>query len=235
MTIFRMVAALVFLASHVYGGGNVNGTVKYEGPVPRMKAIRMSADPACMAMHETPPRQEWLLIGEKGEVGNVFVYVKEGIAGMTFPVPEEAAVMDQSGCRYDPHVFGVRANQPIDILNSDGTLHNVHAVPKINRGFNEAMPAVRKKITKTFDKPEIMVRFKCDVHPWMGSYVGVLEHPYFAVTGVDGSFEIGDLPPGDYTLEAWHERLKTRTAEISVKEGETTTVDFTFTRPEKKQ
>ncbi|MEE9165851.1 MAG: carboxypeptidase regulatory-like domain-containing protein [Candidatus Neomarinimicrobiota bacterium] len=230
-----IVLALMLAVSHLYSGGKITGAVTYEGSVPRMKAIRMGADPICQAKHESPIRSEWLLVGEKGEVGNVFVYIKEGLGDKSFPVPENPVVLDQKGCIYSPHIFGIQASQPLEVLNSDGTLHNVHAVAKANRSFNEAMPAVRKKITKTFDQPEIMVRIKCDVHPWMGSYAGVLNHPYFAVTGEDGVFEIKNLPPGKYTVEAWHERLRTRTATVTVKDEETATVDFKFTRPGKKK
>lgn len=230
-----ILAAVLFVVSILNAGGTVRGVVTYDGPVPRMKAIKMAADPVCAAKHDKPVESEWLLLGENQEVANVFIYVKEGLEGKTFPVPEEPVVLDQAGCVYSPHVFGIQVSQPLDILNSDGTLHNVHATAKENRGFNEAMPAVRKKITKTFDKSEIMIKVKCDVHPWMECYVGAVDHPYFTVTDNTGVFEIQNLPPGAYTIEAWHERLKTRTATVTVKEGEVTSFDFTFTRPQKEK
>lgn len=226
---------LISTGGSLYGVGKATGTVVYDGPVPRMRPIRMASDPICEMKHEEPARTEWLLAGENGELKNVFVYVKSGLGEKTFPVPDDPVTIDQDGCIYRPHVLGVQAGQPIDILNSDGTLHNVHALPKKpgNDKFNEAMPAARKKITKVFEIPEIMIRIKCDVHPWMGTYVGVVEHPFYDVTSGDGTFEIPDLPPGTYTLEAWHEKLPPKTATVTIEEDETVTVDFTLKRPER--
>ncbi|MFQ6616157.1 MAG: carboxypeptidase regulatory-like domain-containing protein [Fidelibacterota bacterium] len=226
---------LVLTGSFLYATGKVTGTVVYDGPVPRMKPIRMGSDPVCEMKQEEPVRTEWLLAGENGELKNVFVFVDSGLVDTSFPIPEEPATINQEGCVYRPHVLGVQAGQPIDILNSDGTLHNVHALPKEpgNDRFNEAMPAARKKITKVFEVPEIMVRIKCDVHPWMGAFVGVVNHPFFAVTSADGSFEIPNLSPGTYTLKTWHEKLPPQTATVTIKEGETVSVDFTLKRPER--
>lgn len=232
------VAACLIVAlagTPLFGGGKAAGTVVYDGPVPPMKPIRMGSDPICEMKHEEPARTEWLMAGEKGELKNVFVYVKSGLGDRTYPVPQKPDTINQSGCVYHPHVLGVQAGQPIEILNSDGTLHNVHALPREpgNDKFNEAMPAARKKITKVFEVPEVMVRIKCDVHPWMGAFVGVVNHPFYDVTAEDGSFEIVDLPPGTYTLEAWHERLPPQTATVTIKKDETVSVDFTLKRPEK--
>ncbi len=228
--------ALVMLAGSLDAKGSIKGTVKYEGKVPKMKVIRMGADPICDAKHDSPARAEWFLAGPDGELKNVFVYVKEGLKG-DYPAPSEAAVIDQNGCVYKPHVLGVQVGQPINILNSDGTLHNVHALPKKkgNDKFNEAMPGARKKITKKFNTPEIMVRIKCDVHPWMGARIGVVDHPFYAVTAEDGSYEIKGLPVGTYTIEVWHEKLPAKTATVTVKGDETVTSDFTLKRPPKKK
>ena len=129
---------------------------------------------------------------------------------------ETAVVLDQRGCKYHPHVFGVQVGQPVTILNSDPTLHNVHAVPKANTEFNFGQSSKGMKTTRIFDKPEVMVPFRCDVHGWMAAYGGVVSHPFFAVSKADGSFEIKGLPAGTYTIEVWHERLGTQTQTVKV-------------------
>lgn len=231
--------SVLFLSlSGILFAGGIKGTVKYEGKVPKMKPIRMAADPICDGKHtQGPARLEWLLAGPEGVLKNVFVYVEKGLEGKEFKTPETAVTIDQRGCIYVPHVSGVQVGQKIDILNSDGTLHNVHAMPKVkkNVAFNEAMPGARKKITKKFDEKEVMVRIKCDVHPWMGAFVGVLDHPFFAVTDNAGNFEIKGLPAGTYTLTAWHERLPAKSTTVTVKGDGDATADFVLKRPPKKK
>ena len=135
---------------------------------------------------------------------NAFVYVKDGLGNRTFPVPKTPVVLDQQGCKYRPHVVGIQVGQPLEVRNSDSTLHNVHAIPKVNKEFNFGQPTKGMKSSRTFDKAEVMVPFKCDVHGWMNAYAGVVAHPFFAVSKADGSFEIKGLPPGSYTVEVWH-------------------------------
>ncbi|MBZ0166004.1 MAG: carboxypeptidase regulatory-like domain-containing protein [Candidatus Omnitrophica bacterium] len=209
----------------------ISGTVKYEGKVPKFREIKMEADPVCLTKHANPVFPDFLLLGEGNTLGNVFVRVLSGLPKTDYPTPTKAAVLDQKGCMYTPHVLAVMVNQPIDILNPDGTLHNVHAVGKINKQFNIAMPKFRKKITQSFAKPEVMVKMKCDVHPWMGAYIAVMEHPYFAVSEADGQFKIDNLPAGEYEIEAWHEKLGTQKVRVSLAEGETEEINFTFSKP----
>jgi plastocyanin len=209
--------------------GSVTGTVVIDGAMPKNLPIKMNADPVCLK--EAPGTQlaETYLVGSDGKsLGNVFVYVKDGLGNYVFDTPTEVAKLDQQGCRYRPHVFGVRVNQPIEISNSDPTLHNIHAMPKTNSEFNTAQPLKNMKITQTFDKKEVMVPFKCEVHGWMNAYVGVLDHPYFAVTGDDGKFELKDLPAGTYTIEAWHEKLPVQTQSVTLGAKETKDISFTF-------
>ena len=187
----------------------------------------MDADPVCAGAHDGPVLAEEVVVGEGGGLQNVFVFVKEGLSG-DFPAPSDAVVLDQNGCQYKPHVIGVQVGQPLQILNSDKTLHNVHGMPKTNPGFNFAMPKFVKKKDHQFDSVETMVAVKCDVHPWMSSYIGVVDNPFFAVTGPDGTFEIDGLPPGDYTLVAWQEKYGTQEAKVNVAADGTSTVDFTF-------
>jgi plastocyanin len=171
---------------------------------------------------------ETVMVGSGGALQNVFVYVKDGLGNLRFPVPARPIVLDQKGCHYVPHVLGVQVGQSVEILNSDNTLHNVHAVPKANQEFNMGQPLPGIKHTHQFSTREVMVPFKCDVHPWMQAWVGVLDHPYFAVTGADGSFSLQGLPPGTYTIEAWHESLGTQTQSVTIGEKESKDVQFSF-------
>ena len=211
--------------------GSITGTVKYDGKVPNLRPVRMDADPGCAKKHASPVKSESLVLGEGNTMGNVFVRVKSGLAANNHTAPTEPVIIDQKGCRYVPHVVGVMAGQPIKILNSDGLLHNIHALPKINKTFNMAMPASRTEAAATFDKEEFMFKIKCDVHPWMGAWVSVMTHPYFAVTAEDGKFTIDNLPPGTYEIEVWHEKLKTKTATVTISGDEVQTADFTFSPP----
>ena len=214
--------------------GDIQGKITFDGKAPKMKSLRMDADPVCVANNEVAPRREWLILDENNGLKNVLVFVKESSAGSSlageFNLPEHPAVIDQNGCIYVPHVLGVMVGQKLDILNSDGTLHNIHALPKINKEFNNAMPRSKKRMTVQFDKSEAPFKVKCDVHPWMGAFIGVFDHPYFAVTGDDGSYVISGLEPGDYVIEAWHEKLGSQTANVTVGDS---AANFTFKKPEK--
>jgi len=196
------------------GASTISGTIKLEGTPPEARVIRMSSDPLCMP--EGPTVSEVVLVGPGNGLQNVFVYVKDGLGDRTFPAPQTPVVLDQRGCKYMPHVFGVQVGQPVRILNSDPTLHNVHAVPKVNTEFNFGQPLKGMEATRTFDKPEIMVPFRCDVHGWMAAFGGVVPHPFFAVSSPDGSYEIKGLPAGTYTIEAWHERFGLQTQTVTV-------------------
>jgi plastocyanin len=209
--------------------GDVKGVVNLDGAVPKNEPIKMNADPICVKQAKGPQLSETYVVGDDGKtLGNVFVYVKDGLGNYVFDTPTETAKIDQKECRYHPHVFGMRVNQPLEIINSDPTLHNIHAMPKGNSEFNNGQPIQGMKMTHTFDKPEVMVPFKCDVHGWMNAWVGVLDHPFYAVTGADGAFSLKGLPPGTYTVEAWHERLGAQTQRVTIGAKETHDVAFTF-------
>jgi plastocyanin len=226
-------AVLQLMVAGALMAGTVSGTIKYEGAVPKLKPVQMGADPGCAAKHSTPPQSELLVLGEGNTMGNIFVRVKSGLPSKKYPAPSEAAVLDQEGCRYDPHVLGVMVGQKLRILNSDGLMHNVHALPEINKQFNMAMPKSRTEAIHTFTKAEGMFKIKCDVHPWMGAWVAVVPHPFFDVTGVDGKYTISNLPAGTYEIEIWHERLEKQTQKVTVGDSDTTTLDFTMIRPSK--
>lgn len=209
--------------------GTVTGKVSFNGTAPEAKKIDMAADPACAALHPEPLKTEEVVVNAEGALQNVFVYVKEGLEGKTFETATEAPViLDQKGCHYTPHVFGIQVGQPLEIINSDPTLHNVHAMPKRTKEFNVGMPIPGMKIKKKFEAPEIGAKFKCDVHPWMNAYANIVTHPFYGVSGDGGVFEIKNLPAGSYTLEAWHEKFGVQTQPVTVDETGTATVDFTF-------
>ena len=207
--------------------GDVKGTAVLDGTAPKNEGIKMNADPVCVKANTSPQVQETYEVND-GKLANVFVYVKDGLGNYIYDPPTEPARIDQKNCRYHPHVFGMRVNQPLEILNSDPTLHNIHALPKANKEFNNGQPIQGMKMSHTFDAKEVMVPFKCDVHGWMNAYVAVLDHPYFAVTGKDGTFELKTLPPGTYTIEAWHEKLGTSTQTVTLAAKETKEITFTF-------
>ena len=209
------------------GSATVQATVKVVGSAPAKTKIKMDADPICQQQHATPVESEEVVVNGNGTLKNVFVYVQEGVQG-TFTAPATPVTLEQKGCWYHPHIFGIQVNQPLDIVNSDATLHNINAKPTTNTPFNIAQPVKGMKTTKKFAKPEVMVKFKCNVHPWMTAYAGVLDHPFFGVSGDQGTVTIAGLPAGPYTLEAWHETYGTQTQTVSVADGETTSVEFTF-------
>ena len=206
--------------------GAITGTIRFTGTAPAPEPINRSSDPFCEQLGAATT--ETVVAGSGSTLQNVFVYVKDGLGDRAFPVPSTAAVLDQKGCRYVPHVLGIQVGQTLEILSSDNTLHNVHAIPEQNREFNKAHQMAGIKHTHVFSTREVMVPFKCDVHRWMNAYVGVLDHPYYSVTGPNGTFELKGLPPGTYTIEAWHEKLGTQTQTVTIGEKQTSDVEFTF-------
>ena len=198
------------------GPGVVTGKISYDGEAPGRQVVRMGADPNCMPQGGQV-LSEVTIVGDSGGLQNVFVYVKDGLGDKIYARPTTPVVLDQVGCMYQPHVFGVFVGQPVEIRNSDPTLHNVHAIPKENAEFNFGQQSNKVPPTiKYFDKPEIGVSFRCDVHGWMRAYANVVTHPFFAVTRDDGAFEIKGLPPGTYTIGTWHERLGTQEMQVTI-------------------
>ena len=224
---------ILSLVGIIYAGGSITGTITFEGKAPKMKPLKVDADPICVANNEIAPKKEWLILDENKGVKNMLVFITEGL-NIDYSPPEEPVVIDQKGCIYSPHVVGIMAGQQLDILNNDGTLHNIHALPKVNKEFNKAQPRSKKKLSVKFEKPEAPFKVKCDVHPWMGAYIGVFDHPCFAVSGDDGTYIISDLKPGEYVIEAWHEKLGSQTANVTVSDS-AAHQDFTFKKPSKKK
>jgi hypothetical protein len=207
----------------------VTGVVKFSGKAPKAKTVDMAADAYCKAQHSDKVKTEEAVVNPNGTLKYVYVYVKGGLdPNLQFPVPAEPVVLDQQGCWYKPHVIAAQANQAITVRNSDGVLHNINAQPKNNQGFNFGQPVQGMENKKSFANPEVMIPVKCDVHPWMKSYVGVQNHPYAAVTGDDGAFSLANLPPGEYEIEAWHEIFGTATQKVTVGPKESKAVGFAF-------
>jgi len=234
MVSFSRVIAFVLFLSLAIGvtafAGTVTGTINFKGKKPAPIMIKMSADAKCVSMHKGQDiASQVVTVNPNNTLKDVFIYVKKGLEGKKFPVPTQKITITQEGCMYHPHVFGMMANQPLEIINNDQTLHNIHALPKNSKEFNLAQPKQGMKMTKTFDKPEVMVKLKCDVHNWMAAYVGVLDNPFYAVSDDKGSFTIKGLPAGDYEIEAWHEKYGTQTMKVTVGASDTKTVDFTVT------
>lgn len=212
------------------GPGAIVGAVTFSGTPPKPRPLPMDSDPQC-AKAAPGATSEVILVGPGNGIANVFVYVKDGLGARRYAVPPSPVVMDQKGCRYIPHVFGVQAGQTVLVSNSDPLIHNVHAMPKNNREFNFGQPANTPPVSRVFEQPEIGLPFKCDVHGWMNAYVNVVPHPFFAVTKDDGSFEIKGLPEGTYTLELWHERLGTQTLPVTVTAAAPAKVSAAFKPP----
>jgi plastocyanin len=208
--------------------GVVTGVVRFEGTVPGQSVAQLSGWAECAAQHPqgNPPAGDVLV--NDGRVQNALVYIKDGLGARVFAVPTEPVSVDQKGCVFLPRVVGVQVDQPLKFLNSDALAHNVHGFAQTAKPWNVSLGV--KGMTRTIkaDKPETVIEVKCDVHPWMRAYVGVFSHPYFAVSGTDGSFTFRNLPPGEYTLEAWHERFGKRSQKVSLGEKETKEVEVKF-------
>jgi hypothetical protein len=204
--------------------GIVHGTVRVGGPVPRNRRIRMDADPRCAALHGEPPLSEEIVVGSNLGLRWAFVYVKEGARAT--PPPSAPIVLAQAGCFYRPHVLGVQVGQPLLIRNDDPILHSIHTLPFANPPFSFGQPTRGLEERRAFPKPEVMVKVVCDVHPWMRAWVGVLDHPYFAVTDADGAYALPELPAGLYTLEVWHEAYRSVDRLIELVPGEGMVANF---------
>ena len=202
---------------------SVSGTVHFDGVAPAAIPIDMSNDPACKGDNKAETT-----VAKDGKLANVFVYVKEGLSNRTFPAPTNAVAIDQTGCRYQPHVAGLMVGQKLEIKNEDPTEHNVHAIGMQNAQWNESQMPKAAPIEKSFDHPEIMLPIKCNQHPWMKMYVNIVANPFYAVTGPDGKFEINGLPPGDYTIAFVQEKLGEQDQKITLGAKDKKTLDISF-------
>lgn len=207
---------------------SVSGSVLFAGEAPRLVPINMGGDEGCTTTGGAPVYPETVSVNENGTLKNVYVVISAGLEGKAFEAPSESVRIDQKGCAYAPHVVGVRVGQMLEVSNSDPTTHNVHPLPDDNVEWNKSQVAGAGVIAESFAKPELMIPIKCNLHPWMRAYVNVSDHPFFAVTDETGAFSISGLPPGEYTLQAVHERFGTQETQITVAASESGTAEFTF-------
>jgi plastocyanin len=236
LSIFAIATSLALPSSKEAGAGamptnttgsRVRGKVSFQGAPPAPKPLNMAADPSCAKLHASPAMAQEVVVDNQGDMQNVIVFVSDGLGNRAFDPPAQPAVIEQKGCLYLPHVLAVRANQVLQLVNDDSTTHNIHPQPSNNREWNKAEPP-GSKLEESFAREEIAIPVKCNVHPWMKGYIAVFKHPYFAVTAKDGSFDLSNLPPGTYTLKAWHEKLGTLAQSVTVGANETKEVNFTF-------
>ena len=203
--------------------GNVTGVITFTGAVPAPSKLDMSSDPKCEGENFLND-----VVVKDGKLQNVFVFVKSGAPQAAFETPATEVTLDQRGCKYVPRVLGIQAGQPLKIVNSDPTTHNIHTLPRVNREFNSSQQAGEGPIIRKFKNPEAIFPVKCNQHSWMKAYIAVLAHPFFAISDASGAFTIKGLPPGEYEIEAWHEKYGAKTAKIKVAEKADTKADFTF-------
>lgn len=208
---------------------SVSGKVRFSGKKPARRPIDMSGEETeCKRMHAGAVLAEDFVLNEDGTLANVFVYVSAGLEGKKFEPDTAPVAMDQTGCLFKPHVVGVRVGQPFVVANNDPVTHNVHPMPEKNREWNQGQPPGAPKIERVFMEPEVMIPVKCNVHSWMKAYIGVVDHPFFAVTGSSGTFELKGLPPGEYTIRAWHERFPAVEKKVTLAAGASEALELTF-------
>jgi len=210
------------------GSATISGVVKFIGAAPKRQRLRL--DEECQAMHAEPVLAENVIVNDNGTLDDVFVYVKSGIEGGPYAPPADPVIFDQHGCTYHPHVFGIQVGQSLKILNSDPLLHNIHVMPTTNRPYNFGMPKKGDERERAFKvaEEEVMVKIKCDVHPWMHAWAGVLPHSFYSVSDTTGAFSLQNLPAGTYVIEAWHEQYGSSSQTVTIGDGESATLEFSF-------
>jgi plastocyanin len=208
--------------------GAVTGKILFAGKKPMRKMVDMDEDPQCRKLHKTAVVNDAIAVNRNGTLANVFVYVKAGLEGKQFEPPAVPVTLNQKGCWFQPRIVGIQAGQALTVTNSDPVTHNVHPRPHANREWNQSQAPGEPPINRRFMRPEVMIHVKCNIHSWMHAWIGVVDHPYFAVTGTDGSFELRNLPPGAYTIEAWQEQLGNQEQPVTVSQSGKSVIDFTF-------
>ncbi len=221
-------AAPVYFKVDPATAARVRGEIRFAGTAPAAKRIVMEAEEECAALHKEPVWERKVVVGKRGGLANVFVYIKSGLEGKAFAPASEAVMLEQRGCQFIPRVVALRAGQTLAVKNSDPVSHNVHPMPKNNRDWNQQQAPGSADLQRRFARPEVMIPVKCNIHSWMRTYIAVLEHPFFAVTGEDGKFAFEGVPPGEYTVAAWHETLGELTQTVRLRDGEAGAVRLEF-------
>ena len=205
--------------------GTITGKINFTG-TPSAKKIDMSNDAFCSSQHPGGLADDAIVVND-GKLDNVFVYIKDGLGNKVFATPTSDVTLDQHGCIYKPHVMGVQTKQPFKVITSDATNHNINVLATKNEPFNVSQGPGAAPISKTFPREETLISVKCNQHSWMKSYIGVLKHPFFSVSA-NGTYTLKDVPPGEYTIAAWHEKFGEKTAKVTVGKKDSKTQDFTF-------
>jgi plastocyanin len=208
--------------------GSIFGRIFFSGKKPSAKKINMDEDPVCSRLQAQTVSDESVLVNQEGALANAFVYIHQGLEGKNFAPPAETVTIDQRGCWFTPRVLGIQAGQTLRVTNSDPLTHNIHPMPELNRDWNQSQPPQSEPLLRKFTQPEVMIRVKCNIHSWMHSWVGVVAHPYFAVTGRDGMFEFRNVPPGTYTIEVWQEALGRQQQQITLAASGKSELTFKF-------
>jgi plastocyanin len=221
--------AVEYLHVDAAAAGAVTGAITFAGAKPARQAISMEADEGCQKANAGKRiYDEAVLVGRNGGLANAFVYIQAGLEGKKFEPNTQAVVLDQHGCIFVPRIIGIRAGQTLDLNNGDAVSHNIHPMPANNREWNQEQAPQAPTVEHRFARPEIMIPVKCNIHAWMHSYIGVVDHPYFAVTGPDGTFELQNVPPGDYTVAVWHEKLGEQKQQVHLAAAGSAAVNFTY-------
>lgn len=208
--------------------GEISGRILFTGKAVPAKKVDMTEDPQCAKLHKTPELDRPVAANKNGTLANVFVYIKGGLEGKKFEPPSFAAVMDQKGCWFEPRVLGIQTGQEFAVTNSDPVTHNIHPRAHVNREWNQSQPEGSPPLQRKYTLPEIMIRVKCNIHSWMHAWIGVVDNPYFEVTGSDGKFTLKNVPPGEYTIGAWQEELGEQEQHVTVAPSGKSEVGFTF-------
>jgi hypothetical protein len=225
LTTLVIVIVMGMPANPMSSGGSISGKVTYEGTPAKQKVIDMSKEPSCAKEHAEPVTSEGVVTGSNNSLENVVVYISAGAPDEG--APSQAVKFEQKGCQYLPHVLAFQVNQTLEIVNSDQTSHNIHPLPRINREWNKSQPAGSPPISEKYDKPEFIF-VKCNIHPWMRASFAVMKNSHYAISRDNGSFSLPNLPPGKYTVSAWHESYGEQSQEITISGGETKTMNFVF-------
>jgi len=209
--------------------GSITGSISYRGSKPARQVISMEAEEGCQKANAGKPvYDEQLLVGKNGGLISAFVYIQSGLENKKFEPVKEAVVLDQRGCMFTPRVLGIRPAQPLDLKNGDSVSHNIHPMPVNNHEWNQEQPPHAADVQHRFARSEVMIPVKCNIHAWMHAWIGVVDHPYFAVTAADGKFEWKNVPPGDYTIAVWHEKLPEQKQQVHVAAAGSAAVNFTY-------
>lgn len=225
--VYMTLVAMLVCPVLVFGAATITGKVTYTGTPMKQKPIDMSKEPTCAKLHAAAPvMTETVVTGANNTLANVVVYISAGAPDES-TVPSQAVTYEQKGCQYLPHVLTMQVNQELKIVNEDQTSHNIHPLPKLNAEWNKSQPIGAQPIDAKFGKEEF-IPVKCNIHPWMHGYFVVLKTSHYSVSKDDGSYTLPDLPPGKYTITAWHEKYGTQTQDVTITANEAKTIDFTF-------